>query len=310
MSRYPRTIMATCCVPWRPDWTLDEPVFRTSIRNLAEQGLRDLYVFGTAGEGYAVNERQFDEVVGIFQEETAALGIPPMVGVISLSLSTIIERIERCQERGISLFQISLPSWGVLNDRELQTFFAETCDRFPAARFLHYNLRRSGRLVTPTEYADLAARHPNLVATKNGLADTRMIIGLQQQAVELRHFLTEGGYASGSLLGDFGFLVSIASINPGLAREFYEAGVRRDAAALGALGRELSLMSNDLHAAPGPGVYIDGAYDKVFCKLHDPAFSLRLLPPYQGWRDEAFARFRELLATRYPRWLGPGDADA
>lgn len=306
MSRYPRTILATCCVPWQDDFTIDEPVFRAGIRHLAGNGLRDLYVFGTAGEGYAVNERQFDEVVRIFAGETGVLGLPPMVGVISLSLSTVIERIERCLERGIDLFQISLPSWGALSDGELRLFFAETCGRFPQARFLHYNLRRAGRLVAPAEYGELAARHPNLVATKNAGADARTVIGLHRQAGELRHFLTEGSYAVGALLGEVGFLVSFASINPALAREFYEAGVRRDAATLGELGRELALIHDELISAAEPEQFIDGAYDKVFNKLHDPNFSLRLLPPYLGWSDEQFARFRQALAARHPRWVVAG----
>lgn len=304
MSRYPRTILGTVCVPWREDFTVDEAAFRATVRYLAANGLRDLYVFGTAGEGHAVSDRQFDEVVDIFAGEAAALGIPPMVGVISLSLSTMIERIERAQARGIDLFQLSLPSWGVLSDRELRLFFEETCGRFPEARFLHYNQRRSGRLVTPEEYATLAARHPNLVATKNGVADTRTIIGLARHAGELRHFLTEGGYTTGSLIGEFGFLVSCASVNLSLAREFYEAGVRRDAATLGELGRDLSEIVYDLLAAGGPEPYIDSAYDKVFHRLQTPDFPLRLLPPYVGWSEESFARFREALATRHPRWLG------
>lgn len=308
MSRYPRTMLGTCCVPWREDFTVDEEAFRASIRYLATHGLRDLYVFGTAGEGYAVNERQFDEVVEIFAGETAALGIPPMVGIISLSLSTMIERIERCLERGIDLFQISLPSWGVLSDRELRLFFAETCGRFPEARFLHYNQRRSGRLVTPEEYGELAARYPNLVATKNGVADARMIIGLTRHAGELRHFLTENGYATGSLIGEFGFLISCASINLALAREFYEAGVRRDAATLGELGRDLSEIVYELMAAGAPEQYIDSAYDKVFNRLQTPEFPLRLLPPYIGWSEEAFARFRDALAARHPRWLATDPA--
>ena len=63
-----------------------------------------------------------------------------MVGVISLSLPTIIERIERARQMGIRHFQISLPSWGALSDSELKTFFKETCGRFPDCSFLHYNL--------------------------------------------------------------------------------------------------------------------------------------------------------------------------
>jgi hypothetical protein len=53
----------------------------------------------------------------------------------------------------------------------------------------------------------------------------------------------------------------------------------------------------------GPDPHIDGAYDKVFCKLHDAGFPLRLLPPYQGYGEAAFNRFREVLAERFPEWL-------
>ena len=305
-SRYPRTILATCCVPWRPDGEVDEPVFRDSIRHLIASGLRDLYVFGTAGEGYAVCERRFDEVVGMFTQECRAHDVPPMVGIISASLPTVIARIERCLDRGIALFQLSLPSWGTLTGRELELFFAETCGRFPEARFLHYNLRRAGRLVEPAEYATLAEHHPNLVATKNAGADLRTVAGLLDQAGALRHFVTEAGWAYGSLMGECGFLVSIASINPALARTYFGAGLRRDAAALGEMARELALMTNALLEIAGRGVHMDGAYDKVFNRLHDPRFSLRLLPPYVGIDEAAFERFRALLIERFPRWLPSG----
>jgi len=50
-----------------------------------------------------------------------------MVGIISLSLSTIIERIGLARDLVFREFQLSLPSWGALNDRELTIFFRETC---------------------------------------------------------------------------------------------------------------------------------------------------------------------------------------
>ena len=48
-----------------------------------------------------------------------------MVGVISLSLGTILDRIERCRAKGVRHFQISLPSWGALGDSELSEFFRQ-----------------------------------------------------------------------------------------------------------------------------------------------------------------------------------------
>jgi dihydrodipicolinate synthase/N-acetylneuraminate lyase len=302
VTRYPQTILATCCVPWRDDGAIDEPVFRASIRTLIGHGLRDLYLFGTAGEGYAVNERQFDDVVRIFTDELREKELPPMVGVISLSLSTVIERIERCAENGVELFQLSLPSWGEVNERELFTFFAETCGRFPGARFLHYNLPRARRIVTPEQYEELAKRHPNLVATKNAGAGPETVVELFERAGELRHFLTEPGFAHASLAGPCGFLISLASLNPARAREYFEAGVRQDRARVEELAAELAEVNSLIEWALGSG-RMDGAYDKCVNKAHDPGFPLRLLPPYEGATDDQFERFIAAVRGRQPQWL-------
>ena len=69
-ARYPRTVLGTCCLPWQ-DGKLDRPLFERSVRNLVQRGLRDLYIFGTAGEGHAVTEAQFREVTGLFVETLA-----------------------------------------------------------------------------------------------------------------------------------------------------------------------------------------------------------------------------------------------
>jgi dihydrodipicolinate synthase/N-acetylneuraminate lyase len=303
MTRYRRTILGTCCVPWQADGTLAEPIFRDSIRALLARGLRDLYVFGTAGEGYAVDDDQFDQVVRVFVEEMTAAQATPMVGVISLSLRTILERIARTAALGVREFQVSLPSWGALSDRELTVFFDEVCGRFPECRFLHYNLPRAQRLLTADEYAMLADRHPNLVATKNTTLDLGRLTGLLRTAGMLRHFAGEIGFIHGSLLGEPGLLVSLAAIHSTRARELFEAGVRRDLPRLMALHHELSELSQALHAAVGTGAHMDGAYDKLFSALRDPNFPLRLLPPYQGAPDDALARFRHVLETRFPDWV-------
>ncbi|MGH2531446.1 MAG: dihydrodipicolinate synthase family protein [Thermomicrobiales bacterium] len=302
-DRYPRTILGTCCVPWNEDGTVAEEIFRNSIRHQITHGVRDLYLFGTAGEGYAVSDRQFDEITAIFVEEMRQASADPMVGVISLSLPTIIERIERAAAMGIESFQVSLPSWAALSDQELAIFFDETCGRFPRYRFLHYNLPRTKRLVTPDEYAMLAAKHPNLVATKNSGADYATVVGLLDTSASIRHFFTEMGFGYGSLIGDCGFLVSFASINPARAHAYFEAGLRRDGASLAAFARELAAVSQELKRTIGATAHMDGAFDKVFCKIHDPRFPLRLLPPYQGATDAAFDAFVHTLRTQFPQWL-------
>src|SRR4051812_42230895 len=122
MARYPSCIMAGCVVPWSDDNTFLEDLFRHEVRTLLKEGTEHLYIFGTAGEGYAVNNRQFTEIVKVFHEEMRRGNAEPMVGVINQSLFTIIERIEVARELGVKRFQISLPNWGALAESEMLQF--------------------------------------------------------------------------------------------------------------------------------------------------------------------------------------------
>lgn len=301
-KRYHSCILAACCVPWHEDGSLAEEIFRREIRNLLTNLTRDIYLFGTAGEGYAVTDKQFDQIVRVFREETNQPDVRGMVGVIGLSLLTIIERIERAREMGIRHFQISLPSWGALSDGELKTFFKEICGRFPDCAFLHYNLLRTKRLVTPDEYATLANEHQNLVAAKNSTDSMERIQGLMTKAPQLQHFFTETGFAYGSQIGECGFLISMASIHFAEAKKYFAARQRRDLDALLRSQRELTEMVLDLVALGRNEAHMDGAYDKVFCKIHDPEFPLRLLPPYAGLSDETFQKIVAMIQKNYPHW--------
>jgi dihydrodipicolinate synthase/N-acetylneuraminate lyase len=301
--RYPHTVLGTCCLPWR-EGKLDVAVFERSIRNLVKAGLRDLYIFGTAGEGHTVTEAQFRQVTEVFVHAMAeAGGAPPMVGVINLSLPTVLERIAFAAELGVRTFQFCLPAWGAINDREVRRVFAEVCDGFPHLQFLHYNLGRTGRLVRPEEYAEFADRHPNLVAIKYGLGDPEMIAGLMRCAPQLRCFFTEPGYYLGAPLGPCGLLASISSSNPARAWEYFRAGAEGSCKRFAALYRELAgVMAAVRRAAGGMGLN-DGAYDKLVAKLAEPDFPLDLLPPYQASTEDGFRRYRDELLEHYPAWL-------
>lgn len=266
-----------------------------------------LYIFGTAGEGYAVDDEQFAEITGEFQAEVTAGGGQPMVGVISLSLPTIVRRIAIARELGVRRFQISLPSWGALADAEVDAFFAHTCGRFPDCEFLHYNLLRTKRLLTPDEYARLADRHPNLVATKNSTDAIGRLAGLMRTASQLRHFFTETGFSYASRLGECGLLASASTLNHRRCRELFDAARNGDAAKLTAFDEELRAVTQELLAAVGAGPHMDGAFDKLLWRLHDDRFPLRLLPPYLGADESAVGQFIEGVRTRAPRWL-PGSA--
>ncbi len=287
----PPAILATAVVPWTERYEFDEIIFRRQVHTLARTLTRHIYIFGTAGEGHAVTEKQFDQITTSFWRCAQECGVSPMVGLISLSLPTIIERIERGRALGFRTFQLSLPSWGALNDRELDTFFAETCGRFPDCQFHHYNLLRTKRLLTSVEYRRLAAAHPNFIAVKAGISDPAVIADLLTVAPRLRFYLGEMGYAIARRTHNVGLLISLATVNPARAHAFVAGDDARRAADL----VELKAMLASLMQLSAGRFHMDSAHDKMLFRVVDPEFPLRLLPPYAGATEEEFARFLAAL---------------
>jgi dihydrodipicolinate synthase/N-acetylneuraminate lyase len=305
--RFARCILATTVIPWTETYALDERLYREQIARLLQSGFTHLYVFGTAGEGYAVDEQQFEAVARVFVDEMRNGHAEPMLGVISLSQQTIERRIAWARDTlGVTQFQISLPSWGALEDHEVRSFFDSALGNFEDCQFLHYNLLRTKRLVTADEYALLAADHPNLVATKNSTDSMQRVRDLLERAPMLQHFLNERGFVYGSIIGECGFLMSLASTNLEQAQRYFAAGCARDIETLTAMERELHHISREFAQTIGPA-HIDGAFDKVLWRLHDARFPLRLLPPYVGASESSPNTFLQFLRDRFPSWA-PQDA--
>lgn len=288
-------ILATAVVPWTDDYKFDVAVFRREVRTIARHLTRHIYIFGTAGEGYAMTDGQFREIATCFWQCAQEEGVTPMLGIISLSLSTIIERIAWGRSLGYREFQLSLPAWGALNDVELARFFAETCGRFPDCHFHHYNLGRSGRVLTAADYRRLCAAHPNLLAVKASVSDPAIIRDFMALAPRLRFFFTERGYVEARKIGPCGLLISLASVNPAQARAFVagDDAFRQQAfEGIQAMGRKLKEVCAGRY-------HIDGAFDKMLFRVSDPAFPLRLLPPYEGASEADFDAFHAAIPAEW-----------
>jgi dihydrodipicolinate synthase/N-acetylneuraminate lyase len=248
-----------------------------------------------------VTDGQYEEIVTVFADEMRRGKAEPMVGIIGLSLGGIIERIQRGRDLGVQQFQISLPSWAALSEKELFSFFTQICGGFPDCQFMHYNLLRTKRIVTAKEYGRLADEHPNLVATKNCGDSQSHLRSLIEEAPQLQHFLSEAGYVYGSLFGECGILASFIMNWPKL-KALFEAGQRRDVATLVSIQREVDIVLRTLFETI-PDNRIDGSYDKLFEKMYQPEMPLRLLPPYIGTSDEEYHSFVRLLKERLPEWV-------
>jgi len=298
MPRYPQSNLAACMLPWTEDFQLDVPVFEQHVEETIAGGYTSLYLMGTAGEGYAMDEARFTQVVTTFANLAVRDGLDPQIGVIGTSMEQTLGRLALAHDLGIRMFQISLPSWGTLDETETMVFFETVCGRFPDSRFLHYNLPRAGRIIRGTEYHRIAEAVPNLVATKNSSTDYARTADLLTHSPELQHFLLEGNFAMGCTLAECSLLCSYGALFPRTSWRFFEAGQRRDLDELFEITARFHEVSNVLFAHCQREM-IDGAYDKTFLWLLNPEFPNRLLPPYLGLSEEESLECRHVLEGRF-----------
>jgi dihydrodipicolinate synthase/N-acetylneuraminate lyase len=296
-------MLAACPTAWDEDYRLDEKHFRREVELVLETGFDHLYVFGTGSEGYAVDTQRFTQVARSFWE--VANRAHPMIGAIGLSTPIIVERLRIAYDIGFREFQISLPSWGPLNDDELLRFFVDVCGTFPDADDLHYNLPRTKRVLNGPDYRRIVAEVPNLVATKNTAGGLPFADELLRHAPELMHFMGEGNFPHGAMLGSVGLLATMAELTPQRCKELFDAGTARDVATLFTLQTQLEQLGSDIWAVGSKGPHMDGAYDKMLTKLGMlPDFPLRLLSPYQSFSDDDYRAMKGVIdSDRWKAWI-------
>ena len=303
MARYPQAILVSCEAPWDENEQLIEDVFRREVRSVLQR-FNHLYVFGTAGEGYAVDTARFQQVVRIFYEETRGADVHPMVGVIGLSTANIVERIAFAYATGFRVFQISMPAWGALNDTEVMTFFRDVCGAFPDAQFLHYNLPRTKRVLEGADYRRLIDAVPNLVATKNTGGGLDRAAALMTQAGELQHFFGETNFPHGCMYGECSLLSSFGPMSPHKTWALFEAGRKGQMVEMFKLQKEFHDMLYGVLGSVLSEGRIDGAYDKMLVRLGGlEEMPLRLLSPYQCFSEEQYQACKRILHEQFAEWL-------
>lgn len=282
-----------------------EAPFRRQVQAMRAAGFRDIYIFGTAGEGYAVDSAQFRAISEVFLDEMRGDEMRPQIGVIALSTAGYIERLSVAYKLGCRMFQISLPCWHALNDAELMRFFHDVCGAFPDAQFLHYNLDRAKRRLFAADYRRLCDEIPNLVAAKitgNDLDEAKKAMNL---VPELQAFFTEPLFIRAAPHGPCSLLSAYAPLNPQRAKQLFETASAQRWNELESLEEAYKRLRAELFAPLGAQPRIDGAYDKLLARLGGHEMPLRLLSPYESATEAEFQACDAILRDRFPDWLAP-----
>jgi len=303
-KRFPNNPLTLACQPWKEDFTLDKERFADELDSIKAYGRFTIYMGCTAGEGYALSNKMFQENVSFFADQLRGYTEPVMVSIITTSLAETIERVGFVKSLGIKNIMFPLPSWGVLRKEEAENYMHHLFSAHPDCNFIHYNHSPLARIrMYADSYDRLAKAHSNFVAVKNACCDHTDIRLMAEYDTPLLEYYLEFYYPIACQWGlKPSLLPSVLCTNRKVALEYYDAGQRGDWARTQEIDRETQKIV-DAMGEFLEGGRNDGCYDKLFQKMNDPKFPIRMYPPYIGFTDEQYERFAAAVRERVPSWF-------
>ncbi len=293
-KRYEDIILATACIPWNENYEFQRDLFAKQVNHLIDNDIKHIYLFGTAGEGYAVNHKQFEEIVSYYANLMDNKTLHTMVGLIDLSPQRMQEKINIAKSYGISNFQFSLPCWQEVSDVEIRSLMDELLGKNLDCNFLLYNLARVKRFLPAKLLIQLATEYENFVAVKHTKLSDEDIKVLSNEETPLQFFLTESNFAKLSEYADCSLLISIGNLDLSMIKQFHKAVKSKNKGLVTSYLEKFQNIHQQMkEIVTGP--YIDGAYDKLYVKYTNNDFPNRLLPPYQSPSIEQFSKFKQMV---------------
>ncbi len=302
--RFPRVTLAAVCIPWDERNNVVEDVFREQIRLHLRAGVKDLYVFGTAGEGYAVTESP----VRRDRPPVRRRDVARRRGAADDRAHQPLHENDRRTDRALPRRSACGPSSsrcraGVpLNDNELSTFFKRGCRAIPgrpvpalqpAARRprsrpgrVRPSCRRVPELRRCEERHEQHRDAPRPAHAGAGdppvLHRARLPAGLPRRRARLPDVADDDEPVAGR---------AVLRSRRRTATGTRSSASRPSRSSCSNCSWTAVAPRSAAHAFPGAKAHMDGAFEKVLAKVLDPGMPLRLLPPYQSATDAAYAEF-------------------
>ena len=294
---------------WDEKYRFDEKTYAQNIERMISAGVHGLYTNGSTGEFYTLDFQEYCCQVDLISQLCGDVGMPLQIGCCSDATSKTIKLLEYAAgKKDVGAVQVNIPYWMELTDRELIQFFKDLHTSCPEMPIVHYNVSRSKRFLTGTDYLRILEVAPNLVGVKytfagNNFSDLQEAIRLTPK---LSYFVAEPLLASAMQLGARGSCSSLIATNPKFMLDFYSKAKSGNWTEAFQMQRRVSQFFtelDDLCDSLGEGG-IDPVADKGLgvasgCVLG----SQRCRAPYIGWSDDTVDIVNKWLKKDYPEFV-------
>ena len=244
--------------PVDSDERIDEAAFRGGIRRLIGAGVHAIFVGGSAGEGPLLTAIEWERMVTIAHDEVGG-AVHLLGGAIDTSTRRVLEKIRILSQLGFP-YTVVTPTYYITlrtPDEHLR-LFGECVEHAGNTEIIAYNIPSCTGSAIPAETVIEMARRGWIRTMKESSGDFDYFRRLAVEGAEYGLRLLQGDephIAAGLLAGAVGIVPVCANFEPATYIAAYEAGIARDAAALGPLQerilyiREKLLLSSPLWIA-------------------------------------------------------------
>lgn len=163
-------IITPILTPMNEDETVNYAELKNQIDRLIDGGVHGIFVFGTNGEGYILNNEEKLEILEATIEHVAGR-VPVYAGTGCISTKETIELSVKAEQLGADVLSIITPSFAVASQKELYDHYSEIAKHVNTPIVLYNIPARTGNKLLPETVAKLAKDVENIIGAKDSSGD-------------------------------------------------------------------------------------------------------------------------------------------
>jgi 4-hydroxy-tetrahydrodipicolinate synthase len=228
-----RGIVPPVVTPLTADHELDLPTLRTHIDYMLAKGVHGIFVLGTTGEFYALDEREKQVIVADALAHVNGRS-PVYAGTGAETTREVIRLTKMAEREGAAGVSVITPYFIKPNQSELFDHFRRVAESTPLPVVLYNNPATCGGLSIEPDTVAKLAEVPNIVGIKDSSGDLQNTIEIIRQTPRDKFNVLNGRDTlihAALQAGAQGAIPASCNIAPELCVGIYESFVKGDAEA-------------------------------------------------------------------------------
>ena len=164
-TRKIRGIVPPIITPMNADETICEKELRNQVNRLIDAGVHGIFAFGTNGEGYALNDKEKEQVLQIVVNEVGGRA-PVYAGTGCITTRDTIRQSKMAESIGADILSVITPSFAAASQEELYEHYKAVAGAVDLPVVLYNIPARTGNALAPETVFRLA-QIDNIVGVKD-----------------------------------------------------------------------------------------------------------------------------------------------